>query len=423
MTAMKNLICAGVILTIAFSAAADTETPRKEHLLSMALSSNDFGLDLYRQLAAGKTGNLFCSPSSIHTALTMTFAGARGNTEDQMAGVLHLPRFGAVAMGPEAVEKLKRRSQQHVHHSYTRFLNQLQPGKDAGYQLSVANALWGQKGAKWLPEFLKIQKNNYGAPLQEVDFKTATEDARKTINGWVEDKTKDKIKDLLQPGVLTGATRLVLTNAIYFKGFWATQFKKSRTREMPFKLGGGKTVKAPMMFQNHTFGYAADDSVQVLSMPYRGKDLSMLVVLPKKVDGLKDVEGKLSAKQLDGWVGRLRQRKVDVYLPRYKMTSQFSLNNVLTKMGMADAFDPNKADLSGMSGSRNLFISAVVHKAFVDVNEEGTEAAAATAVVIALKSAPAMPLIFRADHPFLFLIRHNNSGAILFLGRVMNPKA
>jgi len=254
-----------------------------------------------------------------------------------------------------------------------------------------------------------------------VDFVGATEKSRQAINLWVEDQTNKKIKDLIPQGVLTALTRLVLTNAIYFKGDWASQFKESATKDASFKLGGGKTVQAPLMYQKGKFGYKEDRDVQVLSMPYKGDDLSMVVVLPKKVDGLADVTANLTAAKIDAWTTRLYKRDVYVHLPKFKVESQFGLNDVLAKMGMPDAFDSSKANLSGMNGARNLYISAVIHKAYVDVNEEGTEAAAATAVVVALRSAPRRTT-FRADHPFLFLIRHNKTGAILFMGRLANPK-
>ena len=255
----------------------------------------------------------------------------------------------------------------------------------------------GGRRAPWLRPFLATTRRNYRAGLREVDFVKQTEAARRTINRWVERQTRDKIKDLLAKGTLTPMTRLVLTNAIYFKGDWASQFKKKNTKDAPFKLSAGKSVKAPMM------------------------KLSMVIFLPKKVDGLPDVEKSLGKTGPDALLKKLHEQEVVVSVPKFKMTSQFGLKKVLTAMGMKDAFT-GKADFSGMNGRKDLFISAVIHKAFVDVNEEGTEAAAATAVVMVGGAAPAPPPVFRADHPFLFLIRHEKTGVVLFMGRVMSPK-
>ena len=372
-------------------------------------SSNAFALALYKQLAAQEKGNLFFSPGSVHAALSMTYAGARGQTAAQMVRVLSLP-------GPNW-------PQPRLHKAYGKILQQLAPPEKAGYALHIANALWAQENYRFLPEFLTLNQENYGAGLQRVDFKGATEAARKTINTWVEKQTQDKIKELLKPGILTSLTRLVLTNAIYFKGDWATQFDKKRTRDMPFRLSAGGAAKVPMMYQTQKFGYTEGADFQMLQMPYKGDDLSMVVLLPRKVGGLAAMCEKLDATKLSSLLARAgrRKTKVRVWLPRFKLTSQFRLDQVLKSMGMVDAFT-GAADLSGMNGRKDLYIQAVVHKAFVDVNEEGTEAAAATAVVVGRKSAgPRIPF-FRADHPFLFLIRHNKTGTILFLGRVMNPK-
>ena len=419
MKTMRAACVAGLVLTMAAAGFAQRrpgklgapERPGKKQLTPVAKSTNDFAAALYEELSSQK-GNLFFSPSSIHTALAMTYAGARGNTEKQMSATLRFPLLGGAGASP----------QDKLHGEYAELLKLLKPPKEGGYQLSVANALWGQKGYPWIQDFLDTTEENYGAGLRQVDFVGATEKSRQAINLWVEDQTNEKIKDLIPQGVLDALTRLVLTNAIYFKGDWASQFKESATKDAPFKLGGDKTVKAPLMYQKGKFAFKEDGDVQVLSMPYKGEDLSMVVVLPKKVGGLADVTANLTAAKIDAWTTRLYKRDIQVYLPKFKVESQFGLNKVLAKMGMPDAFDSSKADLSGMNGSRNLYISAVIHKAYVDVNEEGTEAAAATAVVVSLRSARPRPLIFRADHPFLFLIRHDKTGAILFMGRLANPK-
>ena len=385
----------------------------------IAMSSNRFAWDLYAKLAE-KKGNLFFSPSSVHTALAMTCAGADGNTLTEMAETLRLPRevkpTGADGQATKPVDVPW--SQERVHKAYGGLLAQLKPGWRAGYELHVANALWGQKGYPWQKEFLATTRENYGAGLREVDFVRQTEAARRTINRWIEEQTRGKIKNLLAGGTLTPLTRLVLTNAIYFKGDWASKFKKEYTQDSPFKLSAGKSVKAPMMNQTGKFGYAETKDLQVLRMPYVGKDLSMVIFLPKKLDGLADVEKLLRKTGPDALLESLERQELDVFLPKFKMTSMFDLSKALPAMGMKDAFT-EKADFSRMDGRRGMFISAVVHKAFVDVNEEGTEAAAATGVMIAWGSAPH---VFRADHPFLFIIRHDKTGVVLFMGRVVNPK-
>lgn len=369
-----------------------------------ATDDNALGIELYKRVAQGDE-NVFLSPHSIAVALAMTYEGARGDTATQMSEALH---FGVPA------ERL-RPAFQALHQAIT-------PAEDAGYQLSVANALWGMKGQSFRSEFLEVLKTSYQAPLQEVDF-ASSEAARATINDWVAEATNDKIKDLIPPGVLDSLTRLVLTNAIYFKGNWASQFKPAETKPQPFQVLQGKPVKTPLMHQVAELGYRETDDAQVLSMPYQGKALSMIVVLPRQADGLAAIEGKLDAAALKGWTEELVQRKVSVYLPRFKIESSFSLSSQLSALGMKDAFDPGRADLSGMDGTRELFVKEVIHKTFVEVNEEGTEAAAATGVVVGVRSAPAPPPEFRADHPFLFFIRHDATGAVLFIGRLVRPAA
>ncbi|MFQ5799481.1 MAG: serpin family protein [Bacteroidota bacterium] len=366
-----------------------------------------FALALYGELKEAE-GNLFFSPYSISTALAMTYAGARGNTERQMARTLHF------TLG-----------QERLHPAFCSLEAGLNAVQEKGHiQLSAANALWPQKGYAFLEEFLVLTEKYYGVLITPVDYREATEAARRKINVWVEEKTENKIKDLIPPGILDDLTRLVLVNAIYFKGNWASQFQKTLTKEAPFWVTPTKKIKVPMMTQQQKFRYAESDSLQILELPYVGNDLSMVVLLPRKVDGLAELEDALTVESLEKWTRGLNEREVQVLLPRFKMDSQFGLNKTLASMGMIDAFDQDKADFSGMDGRKQwLYISAVIHKAFVDVNEEGTEAAAATAVVMGARGlgVPKPPLIFRADHPFVFLIRDNHTGSILFLGRVVNP--
>jgi len=362
-----------------------------------------FALDLYGQLS-GEKGNLFLSPYSISSALAMTYQGARGETAKEMKKTLAF----------SADDKL--------HPGFLALNDQINgsPDKKRGYQLSVANALWGQQNYPWNKDFLAAGEKFYGAGVKDVDFIGATEKARVAINDWVEQKTEKKIKDLLKPGILTVDTRMVLTNAIYFKGDWASQFKKDLTKDKAFRTADGKSENMPMMSQKGKFAYAEDQQVQVLRMPYVGKELEMVVVLPKAVDGLARVEKGLTPNNLGRWLEATRETTIEVTLPKFKVEKDFALKPVLSKMGMPTAFT-RAADFSGMATAERLEIADVIHKAFVDVNEEGTEAAAATAVVVTTKSLPPPSPRFVADHPFLFLIRDTRNGSILFLGRLAEP--
>jgi len=409
---IRYLIFCVVVFGIFASATplvqARTKGPQDD-MKTVVGGNTEFAFDLYAKLKDDPDikedgGNLFFSPYSISTALAMTWAGARGLTEKQMAEVLHFTL-------PQA----------QLHKAFGSLEKQLnEAGEEGGYELSVANALWGQAGYNFLEEFLELTERSYGAGLREVDFAKKTEEARLIINSWVEEKTQEKIKDLIKPGVLDRFTQLVLTNAIYFKGDWLNQFDKKRTRDEPFKLKRREQVKVPMMHIKEKFKYWADDRLQVLKLPYEGEELSMIVLLPNQIDGLADIEKSLTIEKLDDWTRDLRKQEVMVTLPKFTMTTRFELADYLKKMGMPNAF--GEADFSGMTGDKSLFISAVIHKAFVAVDEEGTEAAAATAVVMRKTSVPAPPKVFRADHPFIFIIRDNRSGSILFMGRVMNPQ-
>jgi serpin B len=372
---------------------------RKADTAALVKGNTAFALDLYAKLRT-QDGNLFLSPYSISTALGMTYAGARGTTATQMEKALHFPYSG---------DKLSP--------AFRELIDQGRAGK--GYQLNVANALWCQVNYPFLDSYLGVVEKDYHAALKAVNFSGATEEARQTINAWVEKQTKDKIKELIETGVVNPDTRLVLTNAIYFKGDWASKFKKDATKDEPF-LTGSNPVKVPMMQQKARFGYLDGGTFQALEMPYAGKELSMVIFLPKKADGLADFEQSLTAHKLTGWLGKLQQREVNVALPRFKMTSEFRLDQTLMALGMSDAFDLLVADLSGINGKKGLFIGAAVHQAFVEVNEEGTEAAAATAVGIQATSLQ-LPVQFKADHPFFFVIRDYRTGSILFMGRLLNP--
>jgi serpin B len=396
------LIMLAALVVAIPSPAASNRGDAKSDLHTVVQGNNQFAFDLYTQLR-GQGGNLFFSPESISTALAMTYAGARGETAEQMAKTLHFTVKG-----------------EQLHVAFHALMDELNgAGKKRGYQLNIANGLWGQRGFSFLPAFLKLTEKNYGAGFHEVDFASNVEGARRTINAWVEKQTKDKIKELFQSGMLDADTRLVLANAIYFKGDWDRQFKKDLTRKEPFHRSSDKTTEAQMMHDTGKFKYFDGAAFQALELPYKGKELSMLVLLPKNVDGITDFEKTLTAGKLAEWLPKLREQEVIVSLPKFKTTSEFNLTKTLAEMGMPQAFTP-AADFSGMNGERNLFIGVVVHKAYVDVNEEGTEAAAATGVGVKLAGAPVRNE-FRADHPFVFLIRANRSGSVLFLGRVLNP--
>lgn len=364
-----------------------------------------FGLSLFRQLRESE-GNLFFSPYSISTALAMTYGGARGETQKEMADVLHFPlELGAHHEGFSALQSRVKAIQ-----------------RNGSVRLSVANSLWAQRDYRFLEAFLKDTKRFYGAGLQTVDFIRETEAARLTINAWVEKETERKIEGLLKPDILTPQTRLVLCNAIYFKGNWAVRFDDERTRMADFFLAVDQPKKVPMMRQKMEIKFRESVDFSAIELPYRGNQVSMIVLLPAKIDGLPALEESLTAERLRECLSRLDSRgetSVLVRVPKFKTTSYFDLGDRLIKMGMRTPFQMD-ANFSGMTGDRELSISKVIHKAFVEVNEEGTEAAAATAVLAEGGAGPEVTT-FNANHPFLFLIRDNETGSILFMGRMADP--
>lgn len=367
---------------------------------------NRFALDLYQQLRT-EDGNLFFSPSSISIALSMARAGAAGKTKAEMAKTLHLQM-------PEDQLNQGMKSLQS---------KWITPDEKKGIRLDLASRLWSQESYQFLPTFLGITREMYGAELARLNFAQA-EQSRQTINGWVADHTQDKITDLIPPGAINSGTKLVLTNAVYFKGIWTDPFKKERTKEEDFHLAASAIIKVPMMRRMDEYRYGEAADLQILELPYGDGSLSMVVLLPKEIDGLADLEAKLTFQNLQKWLGLSSKRDVRIYLPKFETTSKFEMNEALRTMGMTSAFDANSADFSGMTGDKDLFISTVIHKAFVDVNEEGTEAAAATGVIMAPASAApnsTEPPVFRADHPFVFMIRDNRNGSIVFMGRIRNP--
>jgi len=380
-------------------------------LAALVDGNNQFAFDLYGALK-NDAGNLFCSPYSISMALAMTYAGARGATEGQMAKTLHfaLP-------------------QDRLHPAFNGLDSQLSElgqgakGKDGkGFRLNIVNAIWGQKGYDFLAPFLDTLARNYGAGLRPLDFGAAPEASRVAINDWVGQKTEGRIKDLVPPGAIDSLTRLVLTNAIYFNAAWQYPFEKGATADGSFYLLDGSQIKVPMMRQTKSLRYAGGANYQAVELPYDGRELSMLVLLPASGQ-FSAFEKSLDAGQLKAISGDLGAGRVALTMPRYEFTSSFSLKKTLAAMGMPDAF-AGSADFSGMTGSRDLSIAEVFHKAFVAVDEAGTEAAAATAVVTRATAMPGSELIeVTVDRPFIFLIRDDNTGQLLFIGRVLNPGA
>ncbi|KAF5908475.1 leukocyte elastase inhibitor-like [Clarias magur] len=380
---------------------------------SLSRANSAFALDLYRAISAeNPNGNLFISPLSISAALSMVYLGARGGTAEEMAKVLS---FSSV---PD------------VHTHFKTLSSAINSPKDS-YILRLANRLYGEKTFNFLSEYVDSTQKLYQAEMQAVDFIGSSEESRKLINHWVEEKTEGKIKDILQPGTITAITRLALVNAIYFMGKWKHVFKTRDTSEMPFKINQNETKPVQMMYQMRKFLYnqIAEYKLQVLDLPYLDEELSMVVLLPEEsVDGsdpLQKLESELTVDKLTEWTNPEKMDRwtdVVVHLPKFKLEEQYSLKDVLSKMGMSSLFQAGAADLTGMSRQEDLFVSSVIHKAFVAVNEEGTEAAAATTVLMVGSCMILQQYYFTADHPFLFFIRHNPTKSILFFGKFRGPQ-
>ncbi|XP_063729882.1 leukocyte elastase inhibitor-like isoform X3 [Eleginops maclovinus] len=414
-------------------------------------ANTTFALDLFKKLSeADKTANIFYSPFSISSALAMVMLGTKGNTSTQMLEVLGFterkqPKHAGAEMTQSQMQMQNQcssrlpqcqremcmppqRGEDDVHASLSKLMNKLIKD-DTPYALSLANRLYGEQSYQFVKHYLAETQNLYNAELESVDFKASAEAARVNINGWVEEQTQGKIKDLLAKGVVSSMTRLVLVNAIYFKGNWDKQFKEDSTVDAPFRMNKNDTKSVKMMQQESKFrlSFISEVNCQVLEMPYQGKDLSMLIFLPNEIEddstGLEKLEKELTYEKFVEWTrgNMMGETKVEVKLPRFKMEESYDLKEILKSMGIVDAFDVTMSDFSGMSKANDLFLSQVVHKAFVEVNEEGTEAAAATAGLIAVTSVQ-ITAQFNADHPFLFFIRHNPTMSILFAGRYCSPE-
>jgi serpin B len=377
---------------------------------SLVEGNSAFAFDLYQALKE-EDGNLFYSPYSISLALAMTYAGARGETAQQMADTLQFlleqDRLHPVFNWLDA--ELAKRGEGAA-------------GKDGeGFRLNIVNAIWGQKDYEFLTDFLDVLAENYGAGLRILDFITETEKSRLTINDWVSDQTEGRIEDLIPQGAIGELTRLVLTNAIYFNAAWEYPFDEDITVDGPFYLLDGGQVIVPMMKQTESFGYTEGEGYQAVELLYDGCELSMVILLPE-AGNFEAFEEGLQGQQVSDIISGLQPTEVALTMPRFEFDSEFSLNDTLAEMGMPIAFS-GAADFSGMTGNRELFISDVIHKAFVAVDEAGTEAAAATAVIMELTAVPEPPVEVTIDRPCIFLIRDIETGAILFVGRIMNPGA
>ena len=395
----------------------DAPTATDADLAALVRGNTAFAFDLY-EAQREDGGNLFYSPHSISLALAMTYAGARGDTESQMADTLHfdLP-------------------QDRMHSTFNALdLELASRGKDdqdtdaEGFRLKIANAVWGQHDYQFQQMFIDLLAENYGAGVRPANFREAPEESRITINDWIAEQTEDKITDLIPKGVINPLTRMVLTNAIYFKAAWALPFYEGDTNKGPFHLLDGSEALVPMMRNTEFFSYARMDGYQVVGLPYVGHELSMTILLPDE-GRFREFEDALDATLLVRVLEDTERQYVTLVMPKFEFESQFELAETLEQMGMPNAFDRGKSDFSGMDGNSCLagdepclFIREVIHQAFVSVDEQGTEAAAATGVVVQLESERPDPVLVAIDRPFIFLVRDSDTGAILFLGRVLDPR-
>ena len=381
---------------------AELQSPVVRQLVA---ANTAFGLDLYQRQRETR-GNLVFSPLSISLALAIAYAGSAGRTRSQLGAAL---RFD----GPD----------DHLHPAFAALQRRLASINAGGsVELSIVQSLWLQLGYRIRPAFTQLAEAHYGAEILDADFAAQPDAARARINRWVAERTNHRIRELLPLGMIGVLTRLVIANAVCFRGAWRHPFDPDQTARDSFWIAPDTSVEVPFMAQAIETGYAESADWQLLRLPYAGGALSMILLLPRRHDDLSALEASLSGPDLATWIGSAQRRQVEILLPRFKVTSGFSLKETLISLGVADAFDQDKADFSRLSDPADpLHISAVAHQAFIEVNEEGTEAAAATGVVLAARSMPPPPAVFRADRPFLFLIRDELTGAVLFLGRLANP--
>lgn len=382
---------------------SDDDTPTAVGNLSFNDAVNAFAFNFFKEL--NNDSNVFISPYSIFTALAMTYEGAKGETANEMADVLNVEQDNA------------------SFHEYMKNLYEVLNEKNEDYNVSTANALWVKENYQLLESYLDVIRNYYGGDATEVDFNNP-EEAADIINKWVENNTNGLIKDLILPDYLNIMTVLILTNAIYFKGIWEVQFDPVNTTDRDFEISSSVSVKVPTMTlvdTDYFFNYTETDDLQILELQYSGDDLSMIILLPKDKD-FSTVIDTVNEDSFSEWRESMVEEYVDIYLPKFKVETKYQLNDYLKQLGMVTPFTTS-ADFSGMNGFKELFISRVVHKAFIDVNEEGTEAAAATAVIMERLNMEPERIVFDCNHPFMYLIQHKQTGTILFMGTITDPSA
>ncbi|XP_006192549.2 LOW QUALITY PROTEIN: serpin B11 [Camelus ferus] len=390
---------------------------------SLSTANTEFCLDVFKELNSNNAGdNIFFSPLSLLYALSMILLGARGNSARQMEKVLHFNHIEE-SLGPEFKDSAKCSQTGKIHSEFGVLFSQINR-PDSNYTLSIASRLYGTNAMAFHQQYLHCSEKLYGARLQTVDFERSAEETRKAINAWVENKTNGKVTNLFGKGTIDPSCVMVLVNAIYFKGQWRNKFQERETMKTPFQLSQGKSVTVEMMYQTGMFklAFIKKPQMQVLELPYVNNTLSMIILLPVGLADLQQVEEQLNAKTFSEWTSpsNLVEQEVEVHLPRFKLDVKYELNSLLKSLGMTDIFSQVKADLSGISPTEGLFVTKVIHKSYVDVNEEGTEAAAATGVIVVVKRLP-IRAQFMANHPFLFFIRHIQTNTILFCGKLASP--
>ena len=387
---MKYRSCLTILLCILFTGSVFSQSIEKT-----VGGNNAFAFELFKNVFDEKA-NVFLSPFSISSALAMTYAGARNETEKQMSKVLHFDL-----------------NQKNTHQGFFEINSELKKCKsNSEIELSIANAIWKREGSSFKKDFLDINKKYYSTDLFPLK-------GAKPINEWAAKNTKNKITEIVTEGDLSDAT-MVLTNAIYFKGDWLNSFNEKETQKSMFKTANGKEIETDMMFQVNQVGYFEDENNQVIDLPYKGETMSMTIILPKESNSISKLSAALNVKLFTSYIKSLEEQEVNIYLPKFSFESEFHLESVLPIMGMVDAFYPGKADFTGMAN--DVFIGGIIHKAVIEVNEKGSVAAAVTAVIIKTTSALKQDIFFNADHPFLIVIREKKTGSILFMGSVIEPK-